>query len=105
MKIESVSKDKHNDERNEEIQKRTEGQKNKGDNSVKISKDIVRIGCAIIVFYGVLEGYNRFSQRYDSEVVESSIHQVFTVAEALGHVVISYCLARGIMILFNVGDK
>jgi len=70
-----------------------------------VLKDLARIACAFIVLYGVMEGYNRFSLRYDDEVLENSIHQIFTVAEALGYVIISYCLARGIMILFNLDDR
>ena len=57
------------------------------------------------MLYGVYEGYSHFSLRYDDQILESSIHQVFTVAEALGFVIISYCLARGIMILFNIDNK
>ncbi len=73
--------------------------------TVKALKDLARIACAFIVFYGVIEGYNRFSLRYDDEVLENSIHQIFTVAEALGYVIITYCFARGIMILFNLDDR
>lgn len=86
----------------------TEESKVKRDSSqsgVKVLKDLARIACAFIVLYGVIEGYQRFSLRYDDEVLETSIHQIFTVAEALGFVIISYCLARGIMILFNLDDR
>ena len=73
--------------------------------TMMILKGLIRIGCALIVLWGVYEGYSLFSLRYDDQILGSSIHQVFTVAEALGFVIISYCLARGIMILFNIDNK
>ena len=83
----------------------SKAERDDSNSTVKVFKDLARIACAFIVLYGVVEGYNRFSLRYDDEVLENSIHQIFTVAEALGYVIISYCLARGIMILFNLDDK
>ena len=83
----------------------SKAERDDSNSTAKVFKDLARIACAFIVFYGVIEGYNRFSLRYDDEVLENSIHQIFTVAEALGYVIITYCFARGIMILFNLDDR
>ncbi|MXX25688.1 MAG: hypothetical protein F4Z82_09655 [Caldilineaceae bacterium SB0668_bin_21] len=90
---------------NAESVKESKAERDDSQGAVKVLKDLARIACAFIVLYGVMEGYNRFSLRYDDDVLENSIHQIFTVAESLGYVIISYCLARGIMILFNLDDR
>lgn len=63
---------------------------------------MVRIFCALVIFYGVVDGYIVFEKRHDESYVKSSVYQLFVIGDALARVVIPYCFARGILLLFDM---
>lgn len=61
----------------------------------------IKLVCFALIVYGVVDGYIVFEKRHDNEYVESFAYQLFVVGESIARVLFPYCLARGVLILFE----